>query len=93
MKITIPERANTLIREVRTGQTFVCNGILYLKLNYVYDAEILDNEVDEDHDLCSSDDIEAIKYCAVNLSNGLLATFSPSIKCDLVDVECNVKYI
>lgn len=93
MKITIPEKANTLIREVITGQTFVFNGILYLKLDYVYDAETLDNEIDEDHDLRASDDIEATKYCAVNLSNGILASFSPSTKCDLVGVECNVKYI
>lgn len=93
MKITIPAKANTLICEVTRGQTFVFNDNLYLKLDYVYDAETLDMEVDEDHDLCASNDIEATRYCAVNLSNGILASFSPSEKCALVDVECNVKYV
>lgn len=94
MNITIPERkVRTLIAEVGVGQTFLYNGKLYLKIDEVYDAEALNREIDEYHDIKDSSDIEATMYRAVNLENGCLSSLPPSTSCELVEVDCIVKYI
>lgn len=94
MNITIPERnARTLMAEVKVGQTFLHNNKLYLKIDEVYDAKTLNNEIDEFHDIRQSDDIEAAVYQAINLENGCLSSFHPSTGCELVEVDCIVKHI
>ena len=93
MKITLPKKEKHLIAEVVTGQTFLHEGKLYLKINEVYDAELLNNEVNEYHDITNANDIEAPLYRAVNLETGYLSSLPPSTSCELVTAECNVKYI
>ena len=93
MKITLPKKEKHLIAEVPAGQTFLHEGKLYLKIEEVYDANILNNEVNEYHDITDADDIEAPLYRAVNLENGCLSSLPPSTSCELVEVDCTVKYI
>lgn len=93
MKIVLPKKEKHTIAEISTGQTFVHDNKLYLKIDEVYDAKKLDSEVNEYHDITNSNDIESPLYRAINLANGCLSSLPPSTSCDLVDVECNVKYI
>ena len=93
MKIILPKKEKHSIGELLTGQTFLYEGKLYLKIKEVYDAEKLDSEVNEFHDITNSNDIETPLYCAVNLENGCLSSLPPSTSCELVATECNVKFI
>lgn len=93
MKIILPKKEKHTIAEISTGQTFVHDNKLYLKIDEVYDAETLNNEIDEYHDISDSSDIEATLYRAINLANGCLSSLPPSTSCELVEVDCTVKYI
>lgn len=94
MNITIPERgARTLITEVAVGQTFLYNDKLYLKINEVYHAGTLNREINKCHNISDLSYIEATVYRAINLKNGCLSSLPPSTSCELVEVDCIVKYI
>lgn len=93
MKIILPKKEKHSIAEISTGQTFVHDNKLYLKIDEVYDAETLNNEVDDFHDISDSSDIEATVYRAINLETGYLSSLLPSTSCELVEVECTVRYV
>ena len=93
MKIVLPKKEKHLIAEILTGQTFLYEGHLYLKIDEVYNAEALNYEVDEYHDISNSNDIESPLYRAVNLENGCLSSLPSSTSCELVTTECIVKYV
>ena len=93
MRIVLPRKETHIIAEIPTGQTFVHDNKLYLKIDEVYDAETLTREIDEFHDIRDSSDIEAVVYRAINLANGCLSSLPPSTSCELVEVDCTVKYV
>lgn len=93
MKIVLPKKQKTLIAELPVGQAFVHDNNLYLKIEEVYNADALDNEIDNYHDIHDSSDIEATLYRAINLGNGCLSSLPPSTSCELVEVDYTVRYV
>lgn len=80
-------------KDIDTGDMFMYGEALFLKLNDFYLTEDIHDEIDNEHSLTDSDDIESDCYNCMNLSTGVYLSLPMWANVRTVEAEINVKKI
>ena len=83
------EKDELTFGNLKRGDFYIHNGELFMKIGSVYDKEELDDEVDCEHNVYCSDEIETASFNAIHILTGQRKIFTNSCKVTKCDTEIN----
>ena len=95
IKVIYPteKKVSRTFREIDTGDMFIYGEALCLKLNDFYLAEDIHDEVNNEHPINDSDDIESDCFNCKSLSSGAYLSLPMWTNVQTVEAEIHIKKI
>lgn len=96
LNINIEEKTKdvTYFGDIRSGEFFLFNGKLFIKLEEVFSADEIITELEYEHSFFHEEDIGSTRYnCLMVGSECDYRSFDDKTIVDRVDIDMNVKYV